>query len=165
METAEPTPAQMEEREARVKQASGFADRALKTLVAHTLGNTVEELFESCTPTSGMICITDVEEKDETKNKYVMYLDIVDKDYMLDLGKFADNPSIKNNMIFLLNTVKASYPPVKDYMKEVAAKNGYTFNYILDIGLNTTLFLDRDTKKRIGIMLRQVSKFPTSSDV
>lgn len=131
-------------------QSVMFADNVLKRLIAHTLGRDVNELFNSYIETKGEILITD----SKHQKKYIMRLDIVDKDYMLDLGEFKGNENVKQRMIFLLNTVKVLYCPIKDHMKKWAASNGAEFNYVLQIGLNTTLFIDKNSKKRIGILLK-----------
>lgn len=132
-----------------------FADNVLKRLVAHTLDKELDELFDDCIETRASILIK--EEKDGKVNKYTLSLDIVDHDYMLDLKQFKDSESVKERMVFLLNTVKVLYCPIKDYMKKLSSENDEIFNYVLQIGLNTTLFLDKDSKKRIGIVLTPVN--------
>ena len=143
-------------------QSMMFADNVLKRLVAHTLDVDIDELFDTMVKTRGEILIVDNQtEHCELSQllepqKYTMGLDIVDHDYMLDLGRYADDPKVKEQMVFLLNTVKVLYCPIKDYMKTRTQCNGSAFNYVLQIGLNTTLFLDKDSKKRIGIVLKKV---------
>lgn len=132
-------------------QAVSFADNALKRLVAHTVGRDVNELFDECMETRGQILI-----EEKNNGKYTLELDIVPKDYMLDLGHFKNNKNVKDGMIFLLNAVKILYCPIKDHMKALLIDSSDTFNYVLQIGLNTTLFLDKDSEKRIGIVLTPV---------
>lgn len=131
-----------------------FADNVLKNLVAHTLNVALEDIFDNVVPNKQPILINYA-----AKNKkYYMSLDIVDKDYMLDLGELRDEKvfeSVKGRMIFLLNTVKMLYCPIKDYMKKWASERGQTFDYMLEIDMNTTLYLDRGKEKRIGIILKE----------
>lgn len=131
-----------------------FADNVLKNLVAHTLDVAIEDIFDNVVPNKQPILINYA-----AKNKkYIMSLDIVDKDYMLDLGELRDEKvfeSVKGRMIFLLNTLKMLYCPIKDYMQKWASNRGQKFDYMLEIDINTTLYLDRDKEKRIGIILRE----------
>ena len=137
-----------------VENSLAFADNVIKRLVAHTLKKDVNELFDTCIDTRGQILIHD----SNSDKKYLMGLDIVDKDYMLDLGAFQGNEDVKNRMIFLLNAVKVLYCPIKEHMKSWASENETTFNYVLQLGLNTTLFLDKETEKRIGIILNEINE-------
>jgi hypothetical protein len=130
-----------------------FADNVLKRLVAHTVDEDIKDLFDECVDTRGAILIKSVDNK---SNDYTLNLDIVDCDYMLDLKHFTENKEVRERIIFLLNTVKVLYCPIKDYMKKWGDENNIEFNYVLQIGLNTTLFLDKDSKKRIGIILTPV---------
>lgn len=142
-----------------LEQSVMFADNVIKHLVAHTLGKEVDDLFDTVVESKGEVLIKDLSNKPKESTeseKYTLGLDIVDSDYMLDLLHFKDNEQVKEQMIFLLNTVKVLYCPIKDYMKKWASENNTTFNYVLQIGLNTTLFLDKDCKKRIGIILKKV---------
>lgn len=120
-----------------------FADKVLKQLIELTIR---DNIFDESVET-GVLMISD------GIDKYKMYLDIVDKDYMLDLGPFKNNGKIQEVIIFLLNSVKTLFCPLKDYMKEWAIDNDTDFSYVLQIGLNTTMFLDKDCQKRIGIIL------------
>lgn len=136
-----------------------FADNVLKHLVAHTVGKDVDELFDECVDTKGHILINEEGDgKNNESTKYTLGLDIVSKDYMLDLKHFQGHEGVKKRIVFLLNTVKTLYCPIKDHMKKWAVENNTTFNYVLQIGLNTTLFLDKDSKKRIGIKLIPVNE-------
>jgi hypothetical protein len=142
-----------------LEQSVSFADNVLKRLVAHTIDEDIDDLFDECVETRGAILIKEEGDgKDEKPNKYTLELDIVDHDYMLDLMHFKDDKNVKDRIVFLLNTVKVLYCPIKDHMKKWADENDTTFNYVLQIGLNTTLFLDKDSKKRIGIKLTAVSE-------
>lgn len=142
-----------------LEQSVSFADNVLKRLVAHTVDEDIDDLFDECVETRGAILIKEEGNgKNDEPNKYTLELDIVDHDYMLDLGHFKDDESVKKRIVFLLNTVKVLYCPIKDHMKKWAAENDTTFNYVLQIGLNTTLFLDKDSKKRIGVKLAVVDE-------
>ena len=132
-----------------LEQSVLFADKVLKKLMSHTLDANIEEIFDSVLDTSGEILL------DDGKNKYKMYLDIVEKNYVLDLKNFKNNTQVKNSMIFLLNTVKVLYCPIKDHVKLWSVGRGKTFNGVLQIDLNTNLFIDRNSQKRIGIVLKQ----------
>ena len=134
-----------------IDNAIMFADVVIKELVAHTIGCSVNEIFDSEINTVGEILIN------LDKKKYIMKLGIVDRDYMLDLGELKDDEQIKSRIVFLLNTVKILFNPIKDYMRKWSAKRDKSFNYVLQIGLNTTLFLDKDMEKRIGIILNRAN--------
>ena len=133
-----------------------FADNALKRLVAHTIGEDIDNLFDDYVRDSSAIIIKGVDENSNESNNYKLKLDVVDHDYMLDLKQFKNHSGVQERIVFLLNSVKVLYCPIKDYMKKWANDNNTTFNYVLQIGLNTTLFLDKDSKKRIGIVLTRV---------
>lgn len=92
-----------------------------------------------------------------------MSLDIVDHDYMLDLGEFKDDKAVRHRIVFLLNAVKVLYCAIKDHMQEWAADNGTTFNYILELDNNTTMYLDKAKNKRIGIRLDRVTTFTNTT--
>lgn len=143
-----------------IEQSMMFADNVIKRLVASTLNTHPEKLFSDMCETRGEILIEIPCEKNKTdKKKYTLSLDIVDKDYMLDLsplGEFKDSVMIKDKIVFLLNTVKVVYCPIKDTMKEKLKDDDKSFNYVLQIGLNTTLFIDKDSEKRIGVILKRV---------
>jgi hypothetical protein len=141
--------------ESIMEQSALFADRVIKLLVAHTLEEDIDSLFSECINNSSSILITEMD-PDNVCKKYTLSLDIVDKDYMLDLKQFKDRADVQERMVFLLNTVKVLYCPIKIFMKKWALNNNTSFNYALQIGLNTTLFLDKDSTKRIGIILTSV---------
>lgn len=142
-----------------LEQSVSFADNVLKRLVAHTIDEDIDNLFDECVETRGSILIKkNGDSNDDEPSNYTLELDIVDHDYMLDLKHFKDDENVKERIVFLLNTVKVLYCPIKDHMKKWAMENDTTFNYVLQIGLNTTLFLDKDSKKRIGVKLTAVSK-------
>lgn len=142
-------------------QSVMFADNVLKRLVSLTVGEDVDDLFDTILPTRGSVLITAGE--GESEAKYNMQLDIVDADYMLDLGTLKDSTEVRDRITFLLNTVKVLYNPIKDHMKKITAESDGVFNYVLQIGLNTTLFLDKDSKKRIGIIMNEVEEFPQTT--
>jgi hypothetical protein len=134
-----------------LKHSVSFADNVIKRLVAHTVEKDIDELFDECLNTQDSILIT--EGCNDSKKKYTLRLDLVDHDYMLDLKHFKDHTGVKERIVFLLNTVKVLFCPIKDHMKKWARDNDTNFNYVLQIGINTTLFLDRHSKQRIGIIL------------
>jgi len=142
-----------------LEHSVSFADNVLKRLVAHTIDEDVDDLFNECVETRGSILINEEGDgKDKEPKKYTLELDIVDRDYMVDLKHFKGDKNVKDRIVFLLNTVKVLYCPIKDHMKKWAVMNDTTFNYVLQIGLNTTLFLDKDSKKRIGVKLTVVNE-------
>lgn len=148
-----PTVAQTQAK-AILEQSVSFADSALKRLVAYTIGEEVDTIFDDYNATTGEILI----ETPENKHRYLMYLDIVQHDYMLDLGEFKGNGAIQQRMVFLLNTVKVLFNPIKDFMRARIDEDGspLSFNYVLQVGLNTTMFLDKNCEKRIGIILKKI---------
>jgi hypothetical protein len=132
-----------------------LADYAIKHLVAHTVGKPVLDLFESYIETPGHILI---EKKNDDVHisrvsQYIMKLQIVDKDYMLDLKELKNNESVKQRMVYLLNAVKVLYCAVKNHMQTWALRNNTTFDYNLHLDSNTTFYLDEEKNKRIGIVL------------
>jgi hypothetical protein len=146
-----------------LEQSAVVADQVLKRLVAHTVRRPMSDIFDSYLPIGQVRIEQDGDTKNSNANtdKYVMYLALVDKDYMLDLGVLHGDESVKQRMIFLLNAVKVLYCPIKDYMQEWAADNNTAFEYILELGDNTTMYFDPEKKKRIGIILKKVNVFPT----
>ena len=139
-----------------IDNSINFADNVVKNLVAHTVGVPVMDIFADIHPTKKEILIDY-----KAKNKrYCMSLDLVDKDYMLDLGNLKDEgvfKSVKARMAFLLNMTTLLYCPIVKYMQEWANDNGRSFEYLLEVDINnTTLYLDKNSEKRIGIMLREV---------
>lgn len=135
-----------------VDQSTYFADNVLKRLISHTLGVGVEDLFDDCLETRGSVMISD--NSTSPARKFLMGLDIVDRDYMLDLGVFTRSKRVQDQMVFLLNTVKVLFCPLKDSLK--ARRGEGEFNYVLQIGLNTTMFIDEKMEKRIGIVMVEV---------
>ncbi len=117
-------------------RSMAYADNVLKRLVNETTG---KQTFHDFLPSRGNILI---EQKNGTK--FTLCLDIVDKDYMLDLSQIDVN--VKPQILFLLNTVKLLY-----YMLKNAAKLEYT----LQIANNTTLYLEENCPKRIGVILKK----------
>jgi hypothetical protein len=132
-----------------IEQSVAFADKVLKNLIAHTIDKNVNDLFNDIIEPSSIIL-------DDGSSKYRLYLDIVPSDYMLDLLHFKGDKNVIDRMVFLLDTVKILYPPIKEHMCKWAFDNDTVFNYVLQIGLNTTLFIDKDSEKRIGIKLDKV---------
>lgn len=119
-----------------------YADNVLKKLIAHTLHKEVTDLFNDNIDTIGAILI------DDGKDIYRLQLGFVKKDYELDLLHFTNRSDVRERMVFLLNTVKILYCSLCNYMKTIME-----FNYKLEIGMNTTLYLDPDSEYRIGIIL------------
>ena len=129
-----------------IEHATAFADYPLKSLIAHTLGKSIHHLFGDVDSKVGHIKITQ-ELDGKTKHKK-MSLQIKPKDYMLDLGELKDAPKAKECMTFLLNSVRVLFPALRDHLRK-----SMEFNYVLQISLNTMLFFDKDSPKRIGIVL------------
>ena len=129
-----------------IENSIAYADNVLKRLIAHTMGEDVKTLFEDCIDTRGSILI------DDGKKKYTMQLDIVPRDYMLDLLHFSGRSDVKERMAFLLNTVKVLFCPLRDHIRK-----DHSFQYVLAIDKNTTLFFDKDSANRIGITLTEIS--------
>lgn len=135
-----------------IEHSVAFADNVLKRLVAHTVSKDLNELFDTHVDTRGEILIND------GSTQYSLSLDIVPHDYMLDLGHFSNNDSVKERIVHLLNMVKVLYIPVKAHMVKWASDHDTTFEYNLQLDLNTTLFLNHETEKRIGIVLTKLHK-------
>lgn len=137
----------------RVTVAVGHADHVLKRLIGYTIDCRPEDIFSVYTNHVSKLQLND----GTTGESYLMYLDIVDHDYMLDLKQFDGNPVVIQRMVFLLNCVKMLYPPICECMKMWSTSNNTTFDYILGpLANNTTMFLDKNVEKRIGIRLEKL---------
>lgn len=92
--------------------------------------------------------VGECEFRTKDKKQYALYLDIVDKDYDLNFGKYGEDEEIKKVLVqqCLRLTVFAQvlYNHIRDQNKEL-------LEYHLTIDNNTTLYLDPLEKKRIGI--------------
>jgi hypothetical protein len=173
-----------------IENATTIADKVLKELVAETVGESPELLFDDVLSSSGFVYIElktnegielktnegielktnegielktneGIELKTDKKTKkYVMQLQLVDKEYVLDLKDLKDNEEVKKRMVFLLNCVKVLYCPIKDHMTVWAKDNNREFDYTLQLDKNTNLYLDENSEKRIGITLKRVKKAP-----
>ena len=141
-----------------LNQSIAFADNVLKRLVAHTLNIDIDDIFEDYMDTIGEVLIKESDSENNVRKEYTLSLDLVPHDYMLDLKHLKDHAGVKERIVFLLNTVKVLYCTIKDYMKKWSADNNTTFNKVLQIGLNTTLFLDKDADQRIGIIFKSIDK-------
>ena len=120
-----------------------YTDRVVKELIALTVNKDINVLFEDVMENKSVIKYTH-----SNGSVYNFKLDIVDADYFLELGELKDNKHVKNIMSQLLNMTRVTYCPLKDYMKGLGE-----FNYVLQLDHNTTLFLDKDVKKRVGIIM------------
>lgn len=134
-----------------VDNAIAYADNVVKRLVALTISGDMS-MFHECCPTVGTIVIK------KGEDTYTMCLDIVEKDYMLDLGVFRGDEVIKTHMLFLINAVRIIYVPIRDAIRETLPDGSPPFDYELGIGHNTTIYLKEDTDMRIGIKLQKERK-------
>lgn len=112
-------------------------------------------------PINGLI-INKNDDSIESNIKYKIYLDLVDKDYDLDnelleinlLSKDIKNlinepnEQLKNQLIQIITYLTQSAKIVFDKIKK---KYSEVLEYHIDIDHNTTLFLDSDINKRLGI--------------
>jgi hypothetical protein len=109
-------------------------------------------------PINGLI----INKNDESNIKYKIYLDIVDKDYDLDnellnvqllsngSQKLINEPNeeLKNQLIQIITYLTQSAKIVFDKLKK---KYLEILEYHIDIDYNTTIFLDAEIDKRLGI--------------
>jgi hypothetical protein len=146
--------------QAIIKQSTLMADRVLKQLIAHTVGESIDCLFEECLETTGQIHIEKSSDNKSEKTRYIMQLGLVDKKYMLNMKELVNDDSVKQRLAFLLNMVKVLYCALKNHMLIWASNNNTSFDYNLNIAENTTLYLDEGKSKRIGVLLKKVDVFP-----
>lgn len=136
--------------ETMISNTVPFVDNVLKRLIAHTLARDIDSIFDSYYPTVGVI---ELESPNSRNDKYSLSLDIVPRDYILDLGPFKDHPEVNNCVSFLLNAVAVLYAPLSDV---TSMRIGNTFNYKINISSNSTIFLDESSDKRIGVVLKKI---------
>jgi len=130
-----------------ITQAYAFASVPLLKLIKLTTGDDYTHfLFEK-----NKVLKKSLElemRRDDEKTQFSLYLDIVDKDYKLNYGKYADDKDSKsvlaNQCTRLVSFVQILYNHIRDKNKEL-------LEYHLMLDTNHTLFLDSNTKKRIGI--------------
>lgn len=134
-----------------------YADNVVKHLVSHTLDKKVDDVFQTYVKTIGEIHVKYVD-NEENKLTYSLSLSIVPKDYMLDLMHFTGNKEVLKLMGFLIDLTKLAYRPIKKYMKKWSNDNNVEFNYeFIQVANNTTLYLDENSQKRIGFILKKVT--------
>lgn len=84
----------------------------------------------------------------DEKKQYVMYLDIVNKDYDLNFGKYGEDEKTKKPLVEqclrLITFAQFLFNHIRDKNKEL-------LEYHLILDNNSTLYLDPSQKKRIGI--------------
>ena len=135
-----------------------YADNVVKHLVSHTLNKKIDDVFQTYVKTIGEIHVKYVDNK-ENKLTYSLSLSIVPKDYMLDLMHFTGNREVLKLMGFLIDLTKLAYRPIKEYMKKWSSDNNVEFNYeFIQVAHNTTLYLDENSQKRIGFILKKVTQ-------
>lgn len=135
-----------------------YADNVVKHLVSHTLDKKIDNVFQSYVETIGEIHVKYVDNK-KNKSTYSLSLSIVPKDYMLDLMHFTGNKEVLKLMGFLIDLTKLAYRPIKKYMKQWSNDNNVEFNYeFIQVAHNTTLYLDENSEKRIGFILKKIVK-------
>jgi hypothetical protein len=127
-----------------------FADKAVKSLIAHTMDEKVDTLFNTVVEPSYVVI-------DDGKTEYFMSLELVSKDYELDLAPFNGDKDINARGIFLLDTAKDVYYTIKRNLQLQGLENNTHFNYVLQLGPNATLFLDENSEKRIGVVIKNNS--------
>lgn len=135
-----------------------YADNVAKHLVSHTLDKKIDDVFQTYVKTVGEIHVKYVD-NEENKLTYSLSLSIVPKDYMLDLMHFTGNNEVLKLMGFLIDLTKLAYRPIKEYMKKWSSDNNVEFNYeFIQVAHNTTLYLDENSQKRIGFILKKVTQ-------
>jgi hypothetical protein len=84
----------------------------------------------------------------EAKEQYVLYLDIVDKDYNLNFGKYdkieATKEALVNQCLRIISFSQFLFNHMRDKNKEL-------LEYHLILDSNSTLYIDVNAKKRLGI--------------
>jgi hypothetical protein len=86
--------------------------------------------------------------KPNEKKQFALYLDIVDKDYDLNYGKYGDIPETKEALVTqclrLISMAQLLFTHIRDSNKEL-------LEYHLVLDSNSTLYIDAFLDKRIGI--------------
>jgi hypothetical protein len=131
-----------------VEASIHLADKVVKYLIAATLAKPVDQLFDTCLENIGEIIIDT-----PSGNRYAMYLNLVDKDYMLDLGELAGNDRVKQCMVYILNSANMMFRCLSTHLKKTLPGG---FDYTLNTAYNTTLYLDEQLDTRIGIILKEI---------
>jgi len=84
----------------------------------------------------------------DEKKQFSLYLDIVDKDYSLNYGKYGEiketREALVNQCLRLISFTQFLYNHIRDKKKEL-------LEHHLILDSNSTLYLDINEKKRIGI--------------
>jgi hypothetical protein len=142
-----------EEKRNALDQSIGFADNVLKKLIAYTVNRPVESLFDMVTEQKGDILL-EIKNKKSVSKKFIMSLDIVSKDYILDPLQLGES-EINNGAGFLFSTIDVLYPALNKHMAQWAKKNNTAFNYTLQRD-GITVYLDDQINKRIGVVVRSV---------
>lgn len=132
--------------ERHINKCAIYSDYVIKNLIAITVDCKMDQLFPDIIDNKSTI-----DYKHTNGNTYKFKLSIVDKDYSLELGDLLGNKTVKSIMGQLLSMTRIVYCPLKDYMK----KKIKTFNYVLQLDHNTNLYLDKNSKKRVGIVMNK----------
>lgn len=130
-----------------IDQAYHFASLPLIKLIKKTINiDLTEKLFE---PNHILQKTGEIEmSKINDNKKWVLYLAIVDKDYNLDFGSFKEDKeatqSIITQCLRIVSFAQILFEYIRNNTKEL-------LEYHLILDNNSTLYLDINCKKRIGI--------------
>lgn len=134
-----------------------FADKVLKRFISMSLKKSIPTLFDQCMNTTGELILmhkSSVNPKYPNKKRtYKLYLDIVNKDYMLDLGVFSGDKSVARPIQFLLECAQILFGSLKKHVERA----GYKLPGHLMLDQNTTLYIDESAKKRIGVKIMEIT--------
>lgn len=115
-----------------------LADRPVRTLIAKCEGLSVDEKWgTNIMDTTGEIHIVCKNGK-----KYNISLDVVGKNYMVDLGDLTGEPRALEHMSFLIHCARSVIAPIE-------------YNRTLKVDpLNTTIYFHTDDEYRLGIIIK-----------
>ena len=133
-----------------IQNAISCADKVVKELIAQSLEEKADVLFETMVNTHTI--------RIEEKSEYCLALALVPKDYRIDLLHFDRNHAVVATVIFLLDMAKDVYCTLKLHMQLRGLANNTPFEYVLQLDMNGNLFIDENSEKRIGVILKNMNE-------
>ena len=131
-----------------IQNATSCADKVVKALIAQSLEEKVNVLFDTTVNTHAI--------RIEEKSEYCLALALVPNNYRIDLLHFNENRAVTAAVIFLLDMAKDVYCTLKLHMQLRGLANNTPFEYVLQLDMNGNLFIDENSEKRIGVILTKI---------
>jgi hypothetical protein len=126
-----------------LESAVMFADRQVKQLMAERVNRTVDEMWGTeVVPDIGSSI--NVECKDG--KKYTIRLEVVPRDYILDLKGFENDPKVLQSLSYLIHCCRTYY--------KILEQRGKCSNKTLKVdSATTTLYIHSQDPVRIGLRI------------